>query len=528
LLSLWARKNLLGRFREAAADRYLGPRRIAWPKVRRIAIRFAIAGACIVLLLYGARYILDRRGAKAWAQALAAYPNFQLNKERPARPYIPDAQNLAKAPFFSALTASGSARRAITWNLSSIVSSGYDGETLQWEWAQKRRMNLSRIEDAYIDRKILKDRAETAAATVLGALTNYDARLDELREEAAVRPLLQYTVGATLQNQMYIGPYGASIYGAQQGDIRIPLRQLIETLALRTSAILASNSLTNTANIDDLMLALRLTQGIRDLPQASLLYHELILDCVQPIYDGLSLRAWKNDDLKKIQEYFAKLDLWTDYEAYRDDYLGQTLNESEQIVASQRRPRQSSWVSRQAPTGFRRQWQAETLRWGMTTLPKIADTKTRRVDPIALRDLLKNRPATPTGFRYPDQISVAIRGLAFTQTTADQIVVACALERFRNEHNALPKGLEDIVPQYLSAIPNDVFTGQPLNYRLTEDGQNYVIYGVGTDGQNNRGIAGAMSGAWMLWQDQPDTDWVWSSDAVDPGGSRKKTKTPRK
>jgi ABC-type transport system involved in multi-copper enzyme maturation permease subunit len=527
LLSVWARKKLLGRFREAAADRYLGPRRIAWPKIRRVAIRFAIAGACIVLLLYGARYIIDRRGEKAWRQALAAFPNFQLQKQKPARPHIADDQNLAKAPFFSPLISIGNGRLPITWTLNPR-SSGYDGETLQWEWSQKRRMNLAHVEDMYIDRKILKQRADTAAETILGGLSIYEARLDELREEARDRPLLQYPV-STPADPIYSGPYaGFSVYGPRQGDIRIPLRQLVETIALRTSAILASKSPTNIANVDDLLLAMRLSEGVRDLPQATAQYHELILDCVQPTYDGLSLRAWKNDDLKRIQDCFAKVDLWTDYETYREDYLRQSLNESEQIVMSQRRPGQNSWLAREAPTGFRRQWQAETLRWGMTTLPKIADTKTRRIDPIALRDLLRNRPATPTGFRYPDQISGVIRGLAFTQTTIDQIVLACAIERFRNDINGLPKKLQDLVPKYISAIPNDVFTGQPLNYRISEDTRNYVIYSVGTDGQNNQGRAGSMSGSWMLWQDQPDTDWIWSSEATDPGGSRKKTKTSRK
>src|SRR2546430_4207139 len=51
----------------------------------------------------------------------------------------------------------------------------------------------------------------------------------------------------------------------------------------------------------------------------------------------------------------------------------------------------------------------------------------------------------------------------------DQIVVACALERFRNDNEALAETLEKLVPNYLSAVPHDVFTGEPLRYTLSAE-----------------------------------------------------------
>ena len=523
LLSLWARSNLLARFREAAADRYLGPRRIAWPKLRRIAIRFAVAGACIILLLYGARFVIDARGNRAWAQALNAYPNFQLQKKPAELPSIPDEENLAKAPFFRAFTATGSARKLITWNLSSVARSGYDGEALSWDWTQRRRMNLAHVEDVYIERKILKQRLATPAATVLDGLSEYDKRLEELHVEARVRPRLQFDALTPSAQTTFIS--GNRYYMTANRDIQQPLRQLGETLALRTSALLAAGSLTN---IDDIFLALRLADGTKFLPHKMLGYHEMILDTVQPIYDGLTRHAFRNDDLKKIQDYFASLDLWGEYEKYREEYLRDVLNESDAIVASRQRPRQASWLERQAPVGFRRKWQADTLRWGMTELPKVADTKTHRIDIAARGNFARNRPAPPTGSRYPDQISLAIRSLAFTQTTADQIAIACALERFRNDTGALPQKLGELVPKYLAAVPHDVFTGEPLHYRLNPDGKNFTIYSVGADGIDNHGIPAAMTGSWMLWQNQPNTDWVWNSDAVDPPSNNRSKKSGRK
>ena len=62
---------------------------------------------------------------------------------------------------------------------------------------------------------------------------------------------------------------------------------------------------------------------------------------------------------------------------------------------------------------------------------------------------------------------------------------AVAIERFRLMHGQIPDSLNDLVPQFLPAVPNDPFDGQPLHYHQLEKG--YVIYSVGRDGQDNGG-----------------------------------------
>jgi hypothetical protein len=64
--------------------------------------------------------------------------------------------------------------------------------------------------------------------------------------------------------------------------------------------------------------------------------------------------------------------------------------------------------------------------------------------------------------------------------------VACAIERFRNAHQGqLPASLTDLVPTFLPAIPIDPATDQPLRFRPLNPG--YVVYGLGTDGEDNQG-----------------------------------------
>ncbi|HUS34084.1 MAG TPA: ABC transporter permease [Verrucomicrobiae bacterium] len=520
-LSWWARGNLIERFREAAADRYTGPRRIAWPKIRRVAIRFAAVGVCLVLVLHGLRDVIDYRGNKAWTQAVAAYPNFKLDAQ-PERAHVPDNKNLAQAPFFLILTSAGPNPKAITWNLSSPNRGGW-GESLEWGWSTRRRMNLARIEDIYIERKILKERRETPALTTLAALSDYDSRLDDLRADAAARPLLQYTAWTPNQQPAPNIRAGFQTFHPQLADLRSQIRELIQTLALRASAGIANGE----TDISDLFLALRLAEGLKELPHSAIQYNEMILHCVQPIYDGLASRVWKNDDLKKIQDVFGKLDLWDGFDAFREEYLRQIINDSEQVIATRRgigRSRES-WLAQQAPIGLRRKWEAETLHWGLTTLPKIVDTKTRRIDAVGFRQIPQTRPAPGHPRRYSDQITMSIRSLGFTQTTIDQVIAVCALERYRNDKGKLPEKLDELVPNYLSAVPHDVFTGQPLHYVRSSDLKDFTIYSVGPDGADNKASPAAMSGPWMLWQEQNGTDWVWNSAASDPPPPKKKNKS---
>ena len=69
---------------------------------------------------------------------------------------------------------------------------------------------------------------------------------------------------------------------------------------------------------------------------------------------------------------------------------------------------------------------------------------------------------------------------------------ALAVERYRLAEGRLPQSLDNLVPTYLSAIPDDPLDGTPLKYRLLQPG--YVVYSVGEDltdeGGTERGTQG--------------------------------------
>jgi hypothetical protein len=67
---------------------------------------------------------------------------------------------------------------------------------------------------------------------------------------------------------------------------------------------------------------------------------------------------------------------------------------------------------------------------------------------------------------------------ARSQASVDLARVACALERYRLAHGEYPPSLAALAPQFLDAIPPDVFDGKPLRYRRNPNGS-FILYSVG-------------------------------------------------
>ena len=64
-------------------------------------------------------------------------------------------------------------------------------------------------------------------------------------------------------------------------------------------------------------------------------------------------------------------------------------------------------------------------------------------------------------------------------------VATLATERFRLDHARWPESLDQLVPKYLAAVPNDPFIPGPLKLRKFPDG--LFIYSVGYDGHDDGG-----------------------------------------
>jgi hypothetical protein len=71
------------------------------------------------------------------------------------------------------------------------------------------------------------------------------------------------------------------------------------------------------------------------------------------------------------------------------------------------------------------------------------------------------------------------------QATTRLLICDLAIRVYRWEHGADPASLGDLVPEHLSAVPQDPFSGGPLVYRRTATG--YVLYSVGYNGRDDGG-----------------------------------------
>jgi hypothetical protein len=62
---------------------------------------------------------------------------------------------------------------------------------------------------------------------------------------------------------------------------------------------------------------------------------------------------------------------------------------------------------------------------------------------------------------------------------------AFALAAYHRDHGNYPANLDELAPKYLDKIPDDLFSGKPLIYRLENDG--YLLYSVGVNGRDDDG-----------------------------------------
>jgi hypothetical protein len=93
------------------------------------------------------------------------------------------------------------------------------------------------------------------------------------------------------------------------------------------------------------------------------------------------------------------------------------------------------------------------------------------------------------------------------------VVTAIALKRYQLQHGNYPVKLADLVPDFVPELPRDPMDGQPLRYKLKEDGT-FLLYSIGEDGLDDGGDpsskanANATSFSW-----QRGRDLVWPQPA---------------
>jgi hypothetical protein len=365
-----------------------------------------------------------------------------------------------------------------------------------------------------------------AAPAVLAGLKTNEALFAELRL-ASQRPYSRYPVN-----------YDVGIPYA----IRVPhlkmVRDLCERLQLKSCAELASDQ--SEQALEDVKLMFRLVDSVKEEP--FLIFHFVRLACAQlatrPIWEGLAERRWSEPQLQELETRLQQYNFIADTKAplaaeratgialvelvrkkgpWYLNFLGSAEGTPVPTVAD------LIW-SIIVPQGWYDLEELNYSRGFQIQLAGTLDTTKQRVSPTRVKADAQafQRMMSATGFagtglgiilhhrltaqRVLPVLEGAVATSAAAQTAFNQAAIACALERYRLANGHYPETLMALAPRFISSLPDDVITGEPYKYRLTDDGR-FVLYSVGWDEKDDGGVPG------KLLFDQEKGDWVWEYPA---------------
>jgi hypothetical protein len=365
-----------------------------------------------------------------------------------------------------------------------------------------------------------------AAAGVLDALAETAPVLEELRA-ASRRPHSRFNLYYDIDNppEMLLPHYTV-------------LKRLFQVLQLRASAELALGRTNEAA--EDIQFMFRLTDANRNEPM--LISHlvriaELQIS-LQPLAEGLARHQWSEPQLRGFEERLRQFDFLADARLALQgervffgggfiDYIRRSPHRWDLLnymgrVSDEAQDTQHAWQSALLGGCPRGWYYLEKVNYSRMFqdyfLPTI-DVAGHRVSPDACRrsderlEAIHSNPPPVvvlrhqffSGFLLP-ALTRSAQKFAFGQAGADAAALACALERYRLAHGQFPESLGALVPEFITQLPHDVITGQPLKYRRTADGQ-YLLYSIGWNQTDDGGVPGLTKSGEAI--DQKTGDWVW-------------------
>ena len=496
--------------------------------------RILFALACLVTLFVLFHVEENWRGERAWndyKRGLEA-KGVKLDWAAFIPPRVPDDQNFAMTPFLAPLQdfdpATGKLREtealkraqefAKTLPPGSLGArtKGQCVDLVAWrEGIQKAAGN----EGAAVSQpkpRTAQERAAVAPA-LLAALKPYEPVIEELRA-ASHRPHCRFNLNYATENPVTIMlPHLSPIMG------------VCKVLTLRASAELAAGQPEQAlADLELLFYMAGTTKNgflVGQLVSASILNM-----ATQVVWEGLANHQWSDAQLQSLQTRLQSTDClagaWDALQAERAgfgnamfDYLKklprtkllpmlQSLSDGSSLASTA-----GSLISAMIPTGWLDFEQLSYHRLFDQQLLPIFDMTARRVYPQRARQSEKGITEGALSIICQHQILVRLmlpaiapfsRKSAQTQTTMDEAVLACALERCRLANGRLPDSLDALAPRFVGKLPHDIITGEPLKYR--RDGDGYVLYSVGWNEKDDGGKPNEKG-------DISQGDWVWQCPA---------------
>jgi hypothetical protein len=157
---------------------------------------------------------------------------------------------------------------------------------------------------------------------------------------------------------------------------------------------------------------------------------------------------------------------------------------------------EQAWECQLALNKLYAEWHAKPFpeAWKEVEAFRQAVRKQASTEPV---QLLSNSMLDPDQYRYMRALTVARR---------NAVTSVIGVKSYQERWGRLPRKLENACPESLGHDPTDPFSGEPLRYRVSDDGQSFVIYSVGPDQDDDGGEHNGFKkddGDFVLWPPQP-------------------------
>jgi hypothetical protein len=250
------------------------------------------------------------------------------------------------------------------------------------------------------------------------------------------------------------------------------------------------------------------------------------------IWDGLAGRRWLNEELKAFEKQFAALRLanecrfaFATERGFGNAAMLELAKHGPRKLLEQMKPLEELGLASPPSLLEKCVWYAiprgwvypvmvrrnEYFDWLLTQFDEPRNGAAADSFPQfqSSEDWFESHPVPSHLRKLTAVMDMSLGVFEFAQKTylranarAQQTRLACALERFRRAKAAFPEVLEELVPEFMDAIPIDALDGKPLRYRRNADG-GYDLWSIGS----NRTDDGGKIDPEGTGDDQDD--WLW-------------------
>ena len=487
--------------------------------------RFMFLVACLITLV-GLFYAEENwRGYRAWREYRTtleqAGESFGFESFIPAQ--VSDDRNFASAAFLKTWLDYEETPGGIRWRdktnrigpsrIAADLGPGKPPRPLEFD--QDRFTDLGAWQGFYRNNTNYPQVTALAkpAESVQGALAKFDPLILDLIQAMRTRPLTRFPVQYQSEN-----PY----------RILLPhlahLRALCQILQLRAAAHLELGQ--STPAFEELQLGFRLADSVREEPflVSHLVRLALLHLLLEDVKGGLLLHRWSPDQTDWFERQFATIDLIKEFAhcirgeramslrlvelARRGKWESGLLDETEDSAI----PRYPALV-RLAPSGWFYRNALFLARAHQEKLFPTVDVGTGRISRAKFEDSHAFREQLESGLDtiaarllLPANMNVLPK-TARAQTSINQALIACELERAWRATGRYPETLAELEARVPGGVREDPVGGKPMHYRRLDGGE-YLLYSEGWNEKDDGGSVAA-SGKGNQRVAQPG-DWVWS------------------